>query len=113
MSASEKNTGLAHATGHAGGGATSSEEAGGLFEVLDLSVRLLKCRVKILRLLMENRILRLKTRIFLFKCRTTCFRLRQALLENSGEWNFFQYVSDYAHNVLMVRSSVSSPKGRK
>jgi hypothetical protein len=70
-----------------------------LLEPAYFVLRLCKVHTKIL-------ILRLESRILLFKSRHLRFRLRQTLLEYRGEWNFFQYVSDYAHNVLMIQPNL-------
>jgi len=65
-----------------------------ILECSYLFLRLLKVNAKIL-------ILRLENRVLLFQSRHLRFCFRQSLLKYRGEWNFFQYVGDYAHNVLM------------
>jgi len=71
-----------------------------LLEPLYLLVRLLQVRTKIL-------VLRLERGVLLFQSRHLRFCVRQSLSQNCGKRNLFQYVSDYAHSVLMWSNSIS------
>ena len=76
-------------------------------ELLDFLLRLNKLEAKIFVLRLKNRVLCLENRVLSFQNRHLRFRIRQTLLKNRGEWNLFQYIGDYAHNVIMPNVKVS------
>jgi hypothetical protein len=66
-----------------------------IFENTYLLFRLLKAKAKLF-------IINQRLRKALFASRYLRFRLEQTLSQHGRKWHFGQYVSDFAHDVLLI-----------